>query len=761
MKCRAGPHRGDSKKFTTLERVALTRARSCEAPRALATGFVGIIAGLLVGCGDAGGPSLGASDVGTNLDIPGITDTEAGPDVPAGGDAEGPSPECESNRDCAGGEACRDGTCRLVCASSDECEPTAPVCDVAVGFCVACLTADDCGPNETCLDNTCAFFCREDEACPEDSYCDFGSGTCAVRECERSADCEGGFRCERYTCQPIDPIVCEAEVIRCEGDSVATCNADGTRRTLVPCGEGQRCVAAEASASCADVVCEPNAIGCDDDVTAFECDGTGTVRTVTTCPGVQICVGGACRSFSCVPGATRCDGDGVQTCAADGLSEVWTSCASDPDCVSRPEGCVCRDDACQPRVCMPGSTRCAGVGAQTCADDGLSWGTSVACAGDEICSAELGDCVPLTCTSGERTCFGEVLGTCAASGDAWTSTDCRDQNAYCELSEGGATCVAVVCEPLSTTCDRATNSVVSCDARGSVASAVQCPADTTCVRGECVEGPPPCPTPVIRGLPGVEVLPGTTLNLSARGSTSENGAVVEWEWSVEQPDGSVSQFFPAADRQDVTFVANVVGEYRFRLKVWDELGVESCDAAEVMVNVTPGDGIFVELFWHTPGDEDETDVGFDFFGESVGTDLDLHFLHPNANSQYFHSQYDCNWLNTNPNWRGAGTGDNPRLVRDDTDGAGPELISLVVPEAGATYRVGAHFWDDWGFGVSFATVRVHVYGELVHEWSDVELNNRDLWDAIEIGPWPEGTVTRIQTNGGPSITPNFSSPLFP
>ncbi len=86
----------------------------------------------------------------------------------------------------------------------------------------------------------------------------------------------------------------------------------------------------------------------------FECDGTGTSRTVTVCPSDRVCVDGACRSVSRVPGSTWCDGEGGQAFAADGLSEAWTSGASVPDFVSPPEGCRCRDDACQPAQVSPG-----------------------------------------------------------------------------------------------------------------------------------------------------------------------------------------------------------------------------------------------------------------------------------------------------------------------------------------------------------------------------------------------------------------------
>lgn len=270
-----------------------------------------------------------------------------------------------------------------------------------------------------------------------------------------------------------------------------------------------------------------------------------------------------------------------------------------------------------------------------------------------------------------------------------------------------------------------------------------------------------CPTAVISVAQGDEVLPQTVLNLSARNSTASSGAITAWKWSVVQPQGSASVFVPGDSRQDVTFEANIVGEYLFRLKVWDALGTESCSEATYLVVVTSDEAIRVELLWDTPGDRDQTDTGFDFFGNSVGSDLDLHFLHASANGSWFHSLYDCNWLNINPNWGGSGALDNPRLDRDDTDGAGPENLNLSQPEFGKTYRVGVHYWDDWGFGASFATIRVYVYGQLRFQWDRVNTAMNDLWDVATIA-WPTEVVTGVTTaSGDPVITPNFSSGFFP
>ncbi len=261
-----------------------------------------------------------------------------------------------------------------------------------------------------------------------------------------------------------------------------------------------------------------------------------------------------------------------------------------------------------------------------------------------------------------------------------------------------------------------------------------------------------CPTAAIVVREGQEVLPQTVLHLSGLGSTASNGAIASYEWSVVQPGGSVSTFSPSPYVAEPTFEANIVGEYIFRLNVRDTLGTVSCSAAEYTVVVTSDDAIHVELLWRTPGDINESDTGGDQIYFSVGSDVDLHFLHSKAYGNYFDWTYDCYWDNVNPEWGIFSPSDNPRLDRDDTDGAGPENLNIAVPEPGVRYQVGVHYWNDWGYGDAFATVRVYIYGVLRDQWADVQITNDDMWDSHYID-WPSGTVTRIGSS--PVIMPNY------
>ena len=270
--------------------------------------------------------------------------------------------------------------------------------------------------------------------------------------------------------------------------------------------------------------------------------------------------------------------------------------------------------------------------------------------------------------------------------------------------------------------------------------------------------PGDCPVAVITVAQGDEVQPQTRLELDGSNSIAGSGEVTGWEWSVEQPQGSVSVFVPSSYVADPSFEVNVIGTYTFRLKVFDALGTVSCSEAEYVVNVTSDDAIHVELLWNTPGDPDQSDTGSGG-GFSAGSDVDLHFLHPRANGVYFDWTYDCYWESPTQEWGFFGPSDNPNLDRDDTDGAGPENLNVGVPEQNVRFQVGTHYWSDWGYGYSLATVRIYIYGVLRDQWPDVRIVNGDMWDSHYVD-WPSGFVTRITApGGGPRITPNY--PLAP
>ncbi|MCC6619623.1 MAG: hypothetical protein IT385_00115 [Deltaproteobacteria bacterium] len=267
-----------------------------------------------------------------------------------------------------------------------------------------------------------------------------------------------------------------------------------------------------------------------------------------------------------------------------------------------------------------------------------------------------------------------------------------------------------------------------------------------------------CATARITCNMGTSVAPGTTVHCSADASTSASGGpVAGLEWSLRQPAGSIELVRPSATQGDVTFTTNVLGAYTVVLEVFDEDGSPGCRPAERELAVGHEDDAVIELVWRTPGDADEGDSGYTLGGSSVGSDLDLHLLHESG-AAWFDPQWDTYWLQPSPSWGSAGERPtSPRMLRDDVDGAGPELVHLPTTSSSSTSTIGVHYWDDWGYGPAFATVRVYVRGALVFEWADVELVTQDLWSVAEID-WPSGEV-RALGDGRPAIEAGYPVPL--
>ena len=262
-----------------------------------------------------------------------------------------------------------------------------------------------------------------------------------------------------------------------------------------------------------------------------------------------------------------------------------------------------------------------------------------------------------------------------------------------------------------------------------------------------------CTTKVVKS--GDTVPPQTLIkfhNLST--DPTMGGKIVRSHWEVVQPPDANATFYPTADFPEPSICLNQSGDYTFLLTVINNAGIPS-EKKQKSLKVTSGEGLHIELVWHTPTDPDETDE----CGPSTanghkggcGTDMDLHFLHPLAYGDgvnipgvgrlgYFSDKWDCYFLNPHPKWADNDNfkpdeDPNPNLDRDDTDGAGPENLNLRAPQEfdnGACYRVGVHYFDDHGYGASFATVKIYIDGKLVWQKKNVRMSMLDLWDAAQI-----------------------------
>ena len=471
------------------------------------------------------------------------------------------------------------------------------------------------------------------------------------------------------------------------------------------------------------------------------------------------------------PGA----GSGCMLCSSDGDCDAGMHCHPlgggtfcFADCENTDEcdtGWMCYQLGNEGKQCIPMAFQCE----PECLLNG--------CPDGQVCNQETGACQ-------------EAVGECGTCQQDWDCADgyrCYGNGNYCAPVCGDGVCPANgICEQVNTIpmhlC--VSQSVVCCF--GDACSGDTCPAETPfpkdggCVEcledahcgtgGTCNDGACAslglCPMAVIQCAEGNEVIPQTVLHLYGDQSYAVAGTIAQWHWSVEQPLGSQSVFVPSDTFPNPTFEANVAGTYSFQLTVYNEQNVPSCVPDTFEVVVIPDEAIHVELLWQTPEDPDETDEG-----PEAGSDLDLHFTHPWAGGPdldgdgqpdgWFDQPFDCFWFNAHPEWGSfdPSIDDNPGLDRDDTDGAGPEIVNLNIPDD-VLYRIGVHYWNDHGYGASVATVRVYIYSQLVFEVSDVTLEEKDMWEVCTID-WPSGAVQLVTNQSGEhKITPNYQNPFF-
>lgn len=317
-----------------------------------------------------------------------------------------------------------------------------------------------------------------------------------------------------------------------------------------------------------------------------------------------------------------------------------------------------------------------------------------------------------------------------------------------------------------------------------------------------------CPQAKILIKEGEEVVPQTVLHFKGDQSVAPGGgSISKYLWKLKKvPEGAKVAFLPSPTHHNPALAVNAAGEYVVCLEVTDDKGAKSgstqCPQETcITILVIPNEALHVELLWKTPGDPDETNTG-----AGAGADMDLHFAHAFATGPdldcdgtgdpWFHGTFDAFWYNVEPNWGSAKLNDdNPSLDLDDTDGAGPENLNLDLPEGTTqkpmTYSIGVHHWNDHGYGVSFATVKVFVLGVLVFEQADVELKPKAMWHVGKLN-WPNDKLgvagappvmqeclqsgdaclgkkdpsnpkggKMWETKGNKCVTPCYSSPLAP
>lgn len=197
------------------------------------------------------------------------------------------------------------------------------------------------------------------------------------------------------------------------------------------------------------------------------------------------------------------------------------------------------------------------------------------------------------------------------------------------------------------------------------------------------------------------------------------GGEVSWR-PVEFPTPSAPRLDRTAFEGRVQFAPTTAGDYAFQVRY---AGADGCESeGVVVVTVTRdtgvGAGLRFVVTWRTPGDPDEL--------EDPGSDVDLHLLPADApRSASWNSSNDCYYGNRETSW-GA------RLLRDELDGLGPEIIVLERPALDRDYLVGVYYFSDDGFGPSDVTLRIFRDGvQVATATRRLERTGR-FWLAAEV-----------------------------
>ncbi len=252
----------------------------------------------------------------------------------------------------------------------------------------------------------------------------------------------------------------------------------------------------------------------------------------------------------------------------------------------------------------------------------------------------------------------------------------------------------------------------------------------------------------------------------------------QYQWAVQGPPGVLAVMTPDAHSPQVTYPLIAAGTFTVTLTATSACGCQA--TATAFFTVPTDDGCRIQLTWQTPLDLDPTDQCGS--GVDCGADLDLHVLHPDAQTpgvdldhdgkddgwfdvgQYGGVAGDCFWFNPNPCWVADHCdqpGVQPHFLLDATSGATPEEFHYEVPPAGPCYRVGVHYWDDHSFGASYPTVRVWVDGALIYQTATPpKLKKLDLWEVGEACCAAKTFNEKTDPTGGPVIVHDYVNPDF-
>lgn len=225
--------------------------------------------------------------------------------------------------------------------------------------------------------------------------------------------------------------------------------------------------------------------------------------------------------------------------------------------------------------------------------------------------------------------------------------------------------------------------------------------------------------------------------------------IVSYRWEIISfpPDADEDMFSETGTTAQIfSMWLPIAGEYKVRLYVTNEIGIESgvSETSDITFLAKPSSRLHLQMVWDTPT-----------------TDLDLHFvLAGQSSGEAYNLAWDCYWSQCRPGCTEFSnpcqdpvqwfpefeifTGPNPHLDIDDTNGLGPENINVDEPQA-ASYHVYAHYYAIGSGEPSThtqTTLRIYADGVLRAEYRR-GLDKNDLWAAAKIVWEEDGNVTVI------------------
>jgi hypothetical protein len=453
-----------------------------------------------------------------------------------------------------------------------------------------------------------------------------------------------------------------------------------------------------------------------------QCDELGVAWSQPeACGDEQTCVDGACFDNVCEPNESRCDGEVLLLCNEHGTQQHRTDCTEGED--------LCDADArsCVPRLCDPDSRVCNGDRVFQCSGRGDAYAEIETCGQGERCRG--GACLT-TCTPGEARCEENTLYVCLNDGVNEDARACGED----ALCLDGA-CTPVVCEGGQPGCRGSIVTLCNDNGTGFDDTDVDCADnDETCAQGRCVRINE-CPTTIVVGSSegagvgprsGEIVVPASAgLLLDGNGSTDDVAvARVDWQ-QVEGPEGA------SIGPGQSPLTGNVTGldeneRYVFQGVAVDDEGLVSCDAATLEVFTVGDERLVIHLTWHDEGDNDEND--------NRGADADLHMLKAQE-GLWATPPYAVYYDDRSPNWRP----ERPEHLGDDTNGRGPETITLDNPQDCEWYAVGASFFRSPFRSPITLGWNVFIDGGLAHSSYTRELEERQFVEELLIH-WETGEI---------------------